>query len=83
MAHAYDDLWHQMTLTDFFFKRRIICLHPMIILGMTFGALFFTAVHLSCSLKVADTTFWNLIFYINHRIYFNPGSCFHGYSGLE
>ncbi len=61
MAHAYDDRWHQMTLTDFF-KRRIIRLHPMIILGMTFGALCFYSSASELFPKVADTTFWNLIF---------------------
>ncbi|MFN5649528.1 MAG: acyltransferase family protein, partial [Sphingobacteriales bacterium] len=40
MAHAYDDRWNTMTLGDFF-KRRLIRLHPLIILGMTLGAIFF------------------------------------------
>lgn len=40
MAHAYDDRWNVMTVKDFF-KRRIIRLHPMIIMGMTIGALLF------------------------------------------
>lgn len=60
MAHAYDDRWHQMTLADFF-KRRIIRLHPMIILGMTFGALCFYSSASELFPKVADTSFWNLI----------------------
>lgn len=37
MAHAYDDRWDSMTLKDFF-KRRLIRLHPLIILGMVIGA---------------------------------------------
>jgi peptidoglycan/LPS O-acetylase OafA/YrhL len=40
MAHAYDDRWNTMTIRDFF-KRRLIRLHPLIILGMTLGAIFF------------------------------------------
>ncbi len=40
MAHAYDDRWDKMTVGDFF-KRRLIRLHPLIILGMTIGALLF------------------------------------------
>ena len=40
MAHAYDDRWGKMSLTSFF-KRRIIRLHPLVILGMTIGALCF------------------------------------------
>ncbi len=40
IAHAYDDRWGNMTITDFF-KRRFIRLHPMIIIGMTVGAICF------------------------------------------
>lgn len=40
MAHAYDDRWNKMTVKDFF-KRRLIRLHPMIIFGMTLGAICF------------------------------------------
>lgn len=40
IAHAYDDRWNKMTVKDFF-KRRLIRLHPMIIIGMTIGAITF------------------------------------------
>lgn len=46
IAYAYDDRWHpkngqqRMTLWDFF-KRRLIRLQPMVILGTTLGALLF------------------------------------------
>ncbi|SFU56708.1 Peptidoglycan/LPS O-acetylase OafA/YrhL, contains acyltransferase and SGNH-hydrolase domains [Pustulibacterium marinum] len=40
IAHAYDDRWNSMNLKSFF-QRRIIRLQPMIISGMTLGALLF------------------------------------------
>jgi peptidoglycan/LPS O-acetylase OafA/YrhL len=38
IGYAYDDRWERMTLGNFF-KRRLIRLHPMIIIGMVIGAL--------------------------------------------
>ncbi len=40
IGYAYDDRWNKMTLGGFF-KRRLIRLHPMIIMGMTIGAIGF------------------------------------------
>ncbi|MCC6761645.1 MAG: acyltransferase [Chitinophagaceae bacterium] len=40
IGYAYDDRWHKMTLTGFF-KRRLIRLHPMIVMGMVIGAILF------------------------------------------
>ena len=40
IGYAYDDRWGKMTVGGFF-KRRLIRLHPMIILGMIFGAIGF------------------------------------------
>ncbi|PJB11645.1 MAG: acyltransferase [Flavobacteriales bacterium CG_4_9_14_3_um_filter_40_17] len=40
IGYAYDDRWNKMSLKSFF-KRRLIRLHPMIILGMTVGAVCF------------------------------------------
>ena len=40
LGYAYDDRWNKMTLKDFF-KRRIIRLQPMIIVGTLIGALLF------------------------------------------
>lgn len=60
MAHAYDDRWGKMTLKDFF-KRRVIRLHPMIILGMTIGALCFYFGESAYFPKIADTSVWTLI----------------------
>ena len=40
IAYAYDDRWEKMTAGNFF-KRRLIRLQPMIIMGMIIGALLF------------------------------------------
>jgi len=40
LGYAYDDRWGKMTLKDFF-KRRVIRLQPMIIIGSLIGALLF------------------------------------------
>jgi peptidoglycan/LPS O-acetylase OafA/YrhL len=40
IGYAYDDRWKDMTIADFF-KRRLIRLHPMIIIGMIVGATLF------------------------------------------
>lgn len=40
IGYAYDDRWHSMRLGGFF-KRRLIRLHPMIIIGMLIGAVLF------------------------------------------
>jgi peptidoglycan/LPS O-acetylase OafA/YrhL len=60
MAHAYDDRWDRMTIKDFF-KRRLIRLHPMIILGMTIGALCFYFGESPYFPKIADTSLWQLL----------------------
>jgi len=40
IGYAYDDRWDRMSLKDFF-KRRLVRLHPMVIMGTLIGALFF------------------------------------------
>ncbi|MGC4013275.1 MAG: acyltransferase [Luteolibacter sp.] len=40
MGYAYDDRWGTMSLGSFF-KRRLIRLHPMVIIGAILGAIFF------------------------------------------
>lgn len=42
IGYAYDDRWNRMTVKEFF-KRRLIRLHPMVVLGALIGAaLFYT-----------------------------------------
>ncbi len=40
VGYAYDDRWDKMTLASFF-RRRVIRLHPMIVMGMVVGAIGF------------------------------------------
>ena len=40
IGYAYDDRWDKMT-TWGFFKRRLVRLHPMVIMGTVLGALLF------------------------------------------
>ena len=60
MAHAYDDRWGSMTVIDFI-KRRLIRLHPLIILGMALGGLLFFFQEADLFPKIADTSVWRLI----------------------
>ncbi len=47
IGYAYDDRWNRMTVGTFF-KRRIIRLHPMVIMGSIVGAAFFYFQESSC-----------------------------------
>ncbi|MCB0641772.1 MAG: acyltransferase [Phaeodactylibacter sp.] len=60
IAHAYDDRWSTMTMGSFF-KRRLIRLHPMIIFGMTVGAICFYFGESDYFPKIADTGVLNLL----------------------
>ncbi|MDF2189007.1 acyltransferase [Paraflavitalea sp. CAU 1676] len=51
IGYAYDDRWQKMTIGTFM-KRRIERLHPMVVLGMTLGAIGF---------YFTDSTIWPLI----------------------
>ncbi len=60
MAHAYDDRWDNMTVWDFC-KRRLIRLHPLIILGMLLGALLFYFQESTFFPKIADTSVGQMV----------------------
>lgn len=55
MAHAYDDRWNTMTVKSFF-TRRLIRLHPLIIVGSILGALLFYFQQTSIFPKIATAT---------------------------
>lgn len=40
IGYAYDDRWDRMSIKDFF-KRRLVRLHPMVIMGTLIGAVFY------------------------------------------
>ena len=60
IGYAYDDRWGKMTLGGFF-KRRLIRLHPMIIMGMLIGAVTFYFQASSPFPAIAGTPVWKLI----------------------
>lgn len=41
IGYAYDDRWNKSLTTGSFFRRRLIRLHPMVIMGAVVGAVFF------------------------------------------
>ncbi|MCB0663040.1 MAG: acyltransferase [Saprospiraceae bacterium] len=60
MAHAYDDRWSKMTYKAFF-KRRLVRLHPLIILGMTVGAICFYFGQSEIFPKIEETSLLQLL----------------------
>ena len=60
IGYAYDDRWGKMTLGGFF-KRRLIRLHPMIIIGMLIGAVTFYFQDSTFFPFISQTPVWKLI----------------------
>lgn len=60
IGYAYDDRWDKMTLGQFF-KRRLIRLHPMIILGGAIGLLFFYFGDCPDFSLVGQTPWWKAV----------------------
>ena len=60
VAYAYDDRWNRMSLGDFF-KRRIIRLQPMIVMGSLIGALLFYFQAGPYFPKIATTPVWEVV----------------------
>ncbi len=61
MGYAYDDRWDTMSIGSFF-KRRLIRLHPMVVIGSIIGAIFFYFGASSLFQIVNRTSFGMLIF---------------------
>ena len=61
VGYAYDDRWGKMTLGGFF-KRRIIRLHPMVIMGMIIGAIgFYFSASPTLFPGISQVPVWKLI----------------------
>ncbi|KAA6337625.1 hypothetical protein EZS27_014302 [termite gut metagenome] len=60
IGYAYDDRWGKMTIGGFF-KRRLIRLQPMVIVGMIIGALFFYFQDSSVYPAIAGTPVWKML----------------------
>lgn len=61
IAYAYDDRWGKMTLKDFF-KRRVIRLHPMIVIGSIIGGLlYYFQASPDMWPTISDTPLWKVV----------------------
>lgn len=61
VGYAYDDRWQRMSLKDFL-KRRLIRLHPMIVMGMVVGAVgFYFAVSPVLFPPIGQTPVWKML----------------------
>lgn len=59
IGYAYDDRWNKMSLKGFF-KRRLVRLHPMVIMGSVVGALFFYF-GAGAFPMIADVAWWKVL----------------------
>jgi peptidoglycan/LPS O-acetylase OafA/YrhL len=60
IGYAYDDRWDKMNLKSFF-KRRLIRLHPMIVMGMAVGAVCFYFQAGQEWQRIADVPAWKML----------------------
>ena len=60
IGYAYDDRWGNMTLGDFF-KRRLVRLHPMVVMGMIVGAACFYFQDFDLWPNIGETPVWKML----------------------
>jgi peptidoglycan/LPS O-acetylase OafA/YrhL len=60
IAYAYDDRWGKMTAWDFY-KRRLVRLQPMVIMGSIIGAALFYFQISRAMPNIAGTPFWEVL----------------------
>src|SRR5882757_9877413 len=60
VAYAYDDRWGKMTTWDFF-KRRLVRLQPMVIMGSLIGAALFYFQASPAMPDIAGTPVWEML----------------------
>src|ERR1700704_4779754 len=63
VAYAYDDRWSRMTQWDFY-KRRLVRLQPMVIMGSIIGAVFFYLQTCPMFSLVATTPVWKMLLFM-------------------
>ena len=61
VAYAYDDRWAAGLTQWGFYKRRLVRLQPMIIIGSLIGAALFSLQHFSIFPKIATATTWQVV----------------------
>ncbi|MDB5258652.1 MAG: acyltransferase [Chitinophagaceae bacterium] len=60
IGYAYDDRWNKMTVGDFF-KRRLVRLQPLVIMGMIIGAICFYFQASNYWPMIAQTPVWQML----------------------
>ncbi|MFC3653308.1 acyltransferase family protein [Dyella humi] len=60
IAYAYDDRWEKLSTWDFF-KRRLIRLQPMVVMGMTIGALLYYLQAGAAFPLIGNTPVWKVL----------------------
>jgi peptidoglycan/LPS O-acetylase OafA/YrhL len=60
IGYAYDDRWGRMTVGGFF-KRRLVRLQPMVVLGMVIGAGFFYFQESALFPEIGQTPVWKML----------------------
>lgn len=60
IAYAYDDRWNKITVGEFF-KRRLLRLQPMVIIGMIIGAIFFYTQDSVLWPTISDVPVWKML----------------------
>lgn len=60
IGYAYDDRWQAMSLKDFF-RRRLIRLQPMVVIGMIIGAIFFYTQDSVIWPSISEVPVWKML----------------------
>ncbi|MFT3901978.1 MAG: acyltransferase [Niabella sp.] len=60
IGYAYDDRWNRMSTWEFF-KRRLVRLHPMVIMGTAIGALLFYFGDSAAFPLISQTPWWKML----------------------
>lgn len=60
IGYAYDDRWEKMTIGNFF-KRRLVRLQPMVVMGMLIGAALFYFQASTMFPMIADVPVWKML----------------------
>jgi len=60
IGYAYDDRWNKLTISGFF-KRRLIRLQPMVVMGMIVGAICFYFQQSTMFPLIASTPVWKML----------------------